>query len=202
MEYMDVIRKRRSIRKFKDTPVREKALNDILESARLAPSGHNGQRWMFGVVTDKKTIKQLSIAAGKQEWIATAPLVIALCAELGAELRNVPDDDFGLTIYKNWYTPELVKCLRDFPDQRSVNLLFNNSQVRVPGEHICLTAANHGLGSCWVGNLDIHKASEILGLPENYCCFFLIVIGYPDMEPFPVERKSLAEITFRNKFGS
>jgi len=201
MEFMEVIRRRRSIRRFKDTPVPEEALNDILESARLAPSGQNGQRWLFGVVNDKRLIKELSVAAGNQRWIASAPLVIAVCSELGVELKNVSDEDFGLNSYKNWYTPELIKYLQDFPDQRSVTLLFSNGQIRVPAEHICLTAANYGLGSCWIGNLDIHRVSELLGLPENYCCFFLVPIGYPDMKPTDIERKNMAEITFTNRFG-
>ncbi|NLE07703.1 MAG: hypothetical protein GX631_00435 [Dehalococcoidales bacterium] len=201
MKYMDVIRKRRSIRKFKPDPVPGEVLDDILESARLAPSGRNRQPWVFGVVTDKEEIRALSAAAGNQTWIATAPLVIAVCAELGGDLKDVPENDFGLKVYKNWYTPELIRYLQEFPDQRSVTLLFSSGQIRVPAEHICLTAASYGLGSCWIGNLDIHKTSNILGLPDNYCCFFLIPVGYPDMEPPEIEKKHLAEITFNNRYG-
>ena len=74
MDYMDVIRKRRSIWKFKDTPVPEEALRDILESARLAPSGGNSQNWLFGVINDKELIKELSKVAGPQTWIADSPI--------------------------------------------------------------------------------------------------------------------------------
>jgi nitroreductase len=55
MEVIDVIRKRRSIRKYKNKPVEEKR-SIILETGRLAPSRANVQPWRFIVVTDQ-TIK-------------------------------------------------------------------------------------------------------------------------------------------------
>ncbi len=202
MEFFEVIRKRRSVRKFKDTPVPEHIVKDLIESARLAPSGGNGQGWLFGVITDKSTIKQLSRAAGNQEWIATAPLVIALCAELDEGLRGLPEDDFGLIVNRERFTPEFIKYLQNYPDQRAVSLLLNNSAPLIPGEHIFLTAVNHGLSACWVGFLDIRKSSGILNLPEQYSCLFLMPIGYKAEEPGPLERKAVSDIAFVNRFGN
>ena len=200
MEYFEVIRQRRSIRKFKNTPIPENLVGDLLESARLAPSGGNGQGWLFGVVTDKDIIMLLSKAAGNQEWIATVPLVIALCAELSEELGSLPDDDFSLTVNRVRFTPELIKYLQEYPDQRAVSLLFNNSAPMIPGEHIFLTAVNYGLSACWVGFLDTYKASKILKLPDKYSCLFLMPIGYKAEEPGPIERKKISDIVFMNSF--
>jgi nitroreductase len=200
MDCFEVIKKRRSVRKYKDTPVPDDIIRTLIESARLAPSGRNGQGWLFGVITDKNTITRLSAAAGNQTWIATAPLVISLCGKLDAGLRGVPDDDLGLMVNKARFTPEFIKYLQDYPDQRAVSLLFNNSIPMIPGEHIFLTAVENGLSACWVGFLDIHKASEILGLPRDYACLFLMPVGYPDEEPVNMERKSISEIAFLNKY--
>ncbi len=200
MEYFEVIKKRRSVRRFKDTPVPNKIINALIESAQLAPSGGNGQGWLFGVATDSKIIRQLSQAAGRQEWIATAPLVIALCAELDEELRGLTEDDFSLAVNKERFTPEFIKYLQDYPDQRAVSLLFNNSVPMIPGEHIFLTAVNYGLSACWVGFLDVKKASYILNLPNNYACLFLMPIGYRDEEPGPIERKKIPDIAFINSY--
>jgi nitroreductase len=52
MEFMDVIRNRRSIRKYKPDPVPEYEIKYLLEAARLAPSWANTQCWHFVVVTD------------------------------------------------------------------------------------------------------------------------------------------------------
>ena len=90
--------------------------------------------------------------------------------------------------------------LQDYPDQRPVSLLFNNSVPMIPGEHIFLTAVSYGLSACWVGFLDIKKASNILNLPDNNTCLFLMPIGYKAEEPLPVKRKTISDITFRNTY--
>jgi nitroreductase len=46
----------------------------MLEAARLSPSGGNEQPWMFGVITDRLLIKQISKLAHGQKWIASAPI--------------------------------------------------------------------------------------------------------------------------------
>ena len=200
MDVLEVIRKRRSVRSFKETPVPDNIVDDLLESARLAPSGGNGQGWMFGVVTDKNIIKKLAKAAGNQEWIATAPLVIALCAGLDEGLSGLSEDDFSLIVNKERFTPEFIKYLQEYPDKRAVSLLSTNSVPIIPGEHIFLTAVSYGLSACWVGFLDIKKASQILNLPEEYVCLFLMPIGYKAEEPGLIERKSIPDIAFVNSF--
>jgi len=73
LEFSKVLRKRRSIRSYKDTPVNKELIIKVLEAARIAPSGGNRQPWHFIVVQNKETIKKL---AGRQEWAATAPVMI------------------------------------------------------------------------------------------------------------------------------
>ena len=50
MELKEVIETRRSIRKFKTDPVPEAYIDELLEAARLAPSGGNIQPWRFVVI--------------------------------------------------------------------------------------------------------------------------------------------------------
>lgn len=76
---MEVIRQRRSIRKYKPDAVPEDKINYILEAARLAPSWGNSQCWKFVVVTDPK-VKEEVAKAGNQ-WIAQAPVLIVACAD-------------------------------------------------------------------------------------------------------------------------
>ena len=79
MEFMDVVSKRRSIRKYKSDPVSKEDIQYILESARLAPSWANSQCWKFVVVTDSETKTELAKAGNG--WIAHAPAIIAACAD-------------------------------------------------------------------------------------------------------------------------
>jgi nitroreductase len=79
MELMEVIRKRRSVRKYKPDPVPQEDIAYILEAARLAPSWANTQCWHFIVVTDGDTRRE--IAKDSMPWCARAPLLIVACAD-------------------------------------------------------------------------------------------------------------------------
>lgn len=54
MKVLEVIQKRRSIRKYKEDPIPEDTLLRVLEAARLSPSGKNLQPWKFIIVKDKE----------------------------------------------------------------------------------------------------------------------------------------------------
>jgi len=77
MEFLDVVRKRRSIRRYKPDPVPDQVLEQVLEAARLAPSAGHRQPWHFIVVKDPKTRQRLGIAS----WAAEAPVVIVGCTD-------------------------------------------------------------------------------------------------------------------------
>ena len=79
MEFMDVIRKRRSIRKYRAEKIPEAKMANILESVRLAPSGSNRQPWKFIVVRDKEKKAKLAEAANKQMWTAEADFIAVCC---------------------------------------------------------------------------------------------------------------------------
>ena len=78
MEFDKVIKTRRSIRKYKVTPVPRESLMEILEAARIAPSAGHRQPWHFVVVEDKETIEKL---AGRSKWAAEAPVMIVGLAD-------------------------------------------------------------------------------------------------------------------------
>ena len=80
MEFMEVVRRRRSIRAYKSREVEERILKEILEAARWAPSAKNLQMWKFVVVRDPDKKKALAKASFDQNFIAEAPLVIAAVA--------------------------------------------------------------------------------------------------------------------------
>ncbi len=81
MEFMDVVRKRRSIRRYKPDPVPEEEIKYILEAARLAPSWANTQCWHFIVVTDPVIKEKIGQAGNGNRWMRKAPVVIVVCAD-------------------------------------------------------------------------------------------------------------------------
>ena len=86
MDVMEAIRKRKSIRAYKNTPVDDKTLGAVLEAARLAPSWGNTQTWRFIVVKDegiRNKLIETSLRAGNRGFEACrqAPITIVACAE-------------------------------------------------------------------------------------------------------------------------
>jgi nitroreductase len=79
MDFTEVVKKRRSIRKYLPMKIPEDKLTNILEAARLAPSGSNRQSWKFIVVRDGSKKSKLAEACNKQLWIAEADTIIAGC---------------------------------------------------------------------------------------------------------------------------
>ena len=202
MHMKEVFRKRRSARTFLPTPIGEDILEEMLEAARTAPSAGNGQTHIFGLVDDPVTKTALAAAAGEQMWIAEAPVVIACCARLEADLRDLPEEDFGLLVNRTRFGKPFLDYLNGCADRKSVRTLFANAAPLIPAEHMFLTAVSHGLAACFVGFVDIAEASRILHLPEDVVCLFLLPVGYPAGEPKEITRRTVREMAFHNTYGS
>lgn len=78
MEYYDLIRKRYSVRKYIDKKVESVKLSQILEAARIAPTGCNKQPFRLIVCDNHESLQKIKSAAN----IYDAPLAVIVCAEL------------------------------------------------------------------------------------------------------------------------
>lgn len=76
MGVLEAIQGRRSIRKYTSQPVEEEKLAKVLEAARISPSAANAQAWKFIVVKEEGLRKKLVAAAGGQEFVGQAPIVL------------------------------------------------------------------------------------------------------------------------------
>jgi len=81
MDVYEAISTRKSVRAFKERDVPEEVITRVLDAARKAPSANNSQEWRFVVIRDHETREKISQAACGQRFIATAPVVIACCAD-------------------------------------------------------------------------------------------------------------------------
>ncbi|MCL2323120.1 MAG: nitroreductase family protein [Oscillospiraceae bacterium] len=200
MTIFEAIKVRRSVRKFKDSPIPDDIINEMLEAARLSPSGGNAQGYVFGVIRDRELKLQLAKAAGNQIWIATAPVVFACCADISWDIADSSEDDFGLIVNNLRFGKDFINYLNGYPNRKECMTLFANATPLIPAEHIFLTAVLHGLSACFIGYLDVKKASEILNLPEQLSCLFLLPVGYADEIPGEKNLKSIDEISFYDKW--
>ncbi len=165
MKVLDVIQKRRSVRKYKEDPIPEKVFMRVLEAARLAPSGKNFQPWKFVIVKDKALKEKLAQASAGQFFMAEAPIIIVGC--------GFPDNCYAHMgrYMKSW-----------------------SVDVTIALEHLILQAQEEGLGTCWIGSFEEEEVKAILNIPENVKVLALTPLGYPDEIPRFRGRKSLDEI--------
>ena len=75
MEALEAIRKRRSVREYTGDAIRREDLEKIVDAGRLAATGSNLQPWDFIIVTERKRIEQLKVAA---DWMEKAGAIIAV----------------------------------------------------------------------------------------------------------------------------
>jgi len=78
MKLLDIIRSRRSIRKYKPEPVTDLVINEILEAGRWAPSGLNNQPWRFVVIKDKSFKEKLSTMTNYSSIVSGSDFCVAV----------------------------------------------------------------------------------------------------------------------------
>jgi len=82
MDALEAIRRRRSVRKYTGDSIPREDLMKIVDAGRLAASGYNRQPWDFIIVTDRRIISRLKVAA---KWMDKAAAVIAVVIDISAE---------------------------------------------------------------------------------------------------------------------
>ncbi|MCD6080721.1 MAG: nitroreductase family protein [Candidatus Omnitrophica bacterium] len=64
-EFIEVIKNRRSVRKYSDKKIPEDVIIDIVDCARLAPTARNEQPWEFIIIRDRRNLEKLTAIIGK-----------------------------------------------------------------------------------------------------------------------------------------
>jgi len=80
MNLLNLIKQRRSIRKYKNIPIKKEDILEIIEAGIYAPSGSNTQCYRFIIIDKEKDMKFLGKT--KLKWIENAPCVILVYADL------------------------------------------------------------------------------------------------------------------------
>lgn len=194
----EAIHQRRSIRRFKRDSFPEDDLMEILDAARLAPSGCNAQPWRFKIVRDGETKLRLAKAAFNQMFVANAPVIIMCCADVRGYLDGSVSgvQDLGkIMALEDRIVKILVKRTGDMeslPVEQIGMLVALNVAIAV--EHMVLRALDFSLGTCWIRLFDVPMIKEIFHWDDNIFPVAMLPIGYPDEDPQPRPRLSLNEL--------
>jgi len=165
MEIMEIIKGRRSIRRFHSKSIPQELVEELKEALIWAPSAGNLQARKFYFIYNPEIKKRLVEAALYQHFIAEAPLVVAACV------------DYSIERYYGRRGRELY-CLQD---------------VAASIENMLLLAHARGLGTCWVGAFDEREVTRLLRIPSPLRVVALIPIGYPAENPSPPPRVKIED---------
>ena len=202
MELLNVIRDRRSIRRFKQDAVPDEMIRELLNAARLAPSALNCQPWRF-VVIKSPSCKERLAKVVPQPFATQAPLVIAVCVDKnamsGEYLKQKIEELFKA---RSFFAPPTEKFNPNYdankrPTEPEIDQSYLNLNVAIAIDHLTLRAVDLGLGICWVMDFDNKKVKEILSLDDRYEPFVLLPVGFPAQRPKPRPRLTLEDILIK-----
>ena len=98
MELLEIMKNRRSVRKYTGDPIPEESLTKILQAGLLSPSGHNKKPWEFIVVKDKETLGELAkCRVGSAKMLEGADCAIVVWGD--GELTDVWAEDCSIAMY-------------------------------------------------------------------------------------------------------
>jgi nitroreductase len=191
---VDLLRRRASVRVFRDEPVPRDVIAQMVDAARLSPSGGNEQPWLFGIVTERRLIGAIADASYGQDWIASAPLVVVLCAVITADERGGRD-----VLMKRF--PPLAESIAGMPKDLYAALTLEEHQTKIAGAHMALAALEHGVYSTWISLFDVDRVGGLLRLPAGVVPSEMLAFGYPGVAAGQKPKKSKGEVVFLDTFA-
>ena len=182
---IDIMKNRRTIRKYTEQDIPEELLNELLEVAVRASNTGNMQLYSVVVTRDQSNKEKLALAHFNQPMITTAPVVLTFCA--------------GANRFVTW------------AEQRKTEAGFDNLQTFIAStidamlfaQAFCDAAEEKGLGICYLGTTayNADKIIEALSLPRLVVPIVTVTVGYPVMPlPEQVERLPLAAVVHQEAY--
>jgi nitroreductase len=168
MTFLDLVRRRYSVRAYRPDPVPDDLLATVLEAGRLAPTASNRQPFRIIVVQTRGREAELR-RIYDSEWFVQAPLILCVCA--------VPSEAWRRTMY----------------DGRS----HADVDASIVMDHLILAAADVGLGTCWIAAFDPAAAREVLAIPDEGEPMLITPLGFAadaSASPRHAERRPLEEL--------
>lgn len=182
---IDIMKNRRTIRKYTEQDIPEELLNELLEVAVRASNTGNMQLYSVVVTRDQSNKEKLAPAHFNQPMITTAPVVLTFCADVNRFVK--------------------------WAEQRKAEAGFDNLQTFIAStidamlfaQAFCDAAEENGLGICYLGTTayNADKIIEALSLPRLVVPIVTVTVGYPAMPlPEQVERLPLAAVIHQEAY--
>jgi len=179
MNYNELLVNRRSIRNYKDKPVPDEILIDIIHESTFAPNASNSQQWKFVIVNNRVMIRRISDESKKNLLKRIEDNPSDFVKKYESVLRNAD--------YNVFYNAPALIIIAGPSDYRS--LMVDSALCAA---YIMYAAVSRGLGTCWVNLGSDIRDSELrseLGLTDDLKIVAPVIIGYPESIPSAPRRE-------------
>lgn len=176
MEALDLIKSRRSVRKFTDEPISHDIMNEIIDAARFSPSWKNTQIARYTVIENKDIMKK-----------------IAEDCVLGFEF-NTKTLSRATAIVVVSYITKRCGYERDGSFSTSKEDRWEMFDAGIATQTFCLAAHDKGIGTCIIGIFDEDAIAKEINLPENQKVGCVIAMGHPVFAPDAPPRKEVEDL--------
>lgn len=177
---IEAIKNRRSVRKYLNKPVEDNKIKEMLESARLAPSGNNTQPWKFIIIKSEEMKTKVMKASHNQSWMMEAPVFIVCVADISTRINAK-----NIILDENSSEDDLKKIIRD---------------TAIATENLVLEAEYLGLNTCWIAWFTQNEIRKSLNIPNDKYVIAIITIGYGAEKPNQRPRKNIEDIIMYEKW--
>jgi nitroreductase len=172
-DFRELIKVRRAVRDYEDRVVPVSLVREIIADACEAPSGGNRQPWGFVIVADRELMKRLSDESKKnllEDMKAIRSPILRLYRPV------LSREDFNV-----YYNAPCLVYITGLKDVHSAP-----ADCSLAAAYFMLSAADRGLGTCWI-DLGSHIKDKSLlgeiGIPENHRIISTLILGYPRSLP-------------------
>ena len=174
---LELIKSRRSTRRFRQEPLPEALLGQVIEAGRYAPSGGNSQTTRFIVIWRKETLAQLAALVEK------AFAAMELKPDLYRSLRHSIEASKKGGYVFHYGAPLLIVTA----NKAGYGNAMADSACAL--ENMMIAANALDLGSCWINQLHwltddqgVRACLEGLGLEKDETVTGGLILGWPDTE--------------------
>jgi len=180
IEFLTLIRERRSIRRYEARSVPRETINQLLTTATWAPSAHNRQPWRFVVIETDETKRRLATAMGerlRRDLIADGVPAEAIERDAARSYARVTGAPLLILVCLT------MADMDAYPDERRQRheATMAAQSTAMAGQNLLLAAHALGLGACWLCAplFCADAVRETLALPTDWQPQGLITAGYP-----------------------
>jgi len=183
---IELLKAHRSIRKFKDKPVDDHIIRELVAAGQAAATSSNVQAVTVIQVNQAVTRESMAELAGGQPWVVTAGAFLVWCADLRRSAAAC------------------AKAGGEFDQGMTEHFLIATVDVGLAAQNAVIAAESLGLGICYIGGLrnNPSKVAELLELPEQVYPVFGLCLGYPAQDPELKPRLSLDAVLHHDTYSA